>query len=630
MAAPVITVEVAFSTANPLTVPGSWTDISAYVRGIDIKRGRQHELGRTSAGEATVTVDNGDRRFDPTYTSGAYYPNVLPMKRLRVRAVHNAVTYDLFQGYVEDWGQEWTGRTINAQGDAETPIRVVDAFKVLNLIDVPTYQQEVATDAPFIYLPFDEDQPSMPYPNQGYSDSDFSLDFSAGNWRQATPGPLKGGSKARLNTVDGDVVSKSFVDSATARNRLKKSWTVEAWVQRGSTGNNWITVLQIGSGQNLWGGFRLGSGGQAHKVQPLLADPDSVNALRTATTAIGTGWHHVVLVRNIANATAVDYYLDGAFVETITGCSLPKDNSDATDTYIQTNLGDAGAGVQQVAMYDYALSASRIAAHYAATLGVLAAGQTVDTAIGAVLDAIGWASGDRSITTSTHTISRQAVEGKALDTLLMLGEDTEGGLMFVLPNGKLRFRSVDNMLSAPTISATWGDAGGEVNYSDLSVRYDDTDLYSEARATAATLPEQVVVDAAAATAYGPRSLDVDAGILETPNQVVDRAGAMLLRYKAPALRPESLTALDSGSDITRMAEMLNSEVGRRVTVKRRPPGGGSAMSVDCIEEGVQHTLRGVTQSWQTTLALSPALDAIPWTLADATYGVLDSTTDLGW
>jgi hypothetical protein len=29
-------------------------------------------------------LDNLDRRFDPTYTSGAYYPNVLPMRRVRI------------------------------------------------------------------------------------------------------------------------------------------------------------------------------------------------------------------------------------------------------------------------------------------------------------------------------------------------------------------------------------------------------------------------------------------------------------------------------------------------------------------------------------------------------------------
>lgn len=104
MTFPAITVECAFTTA-PLTTPGAWTDLTAYVRGIDINRGRNHELVRSQAGTCSVRLKNTDRRFDPSNTAGPYYPNVIPMRRIRVRAVHNAVTYDLFQGYVENWGQ---------------------------------------------------------------------------------------------------------------------------------------------------------------------------------------------------------------------------------------------------------------------------------------------------------------------------------------------------------------------------------------------------------------------------------------------------------------------------------------------------------------------------------------------
>jgi hypothetical protein len=38
-----ITVEVAFGT-DPLTTPGTWTDVTSYLKGFEIRRGKSHEL----------------------------------------------------------------------------------------------------------------------------------------------------------------------------------------------------------------------------------------------------------------------------------------------------------------------------------------------------------------------------------------------------------------------------------------------------------------------------------------------------------------------------------------------------------------------------------------------------------
>lgn len=81
-----------------------WTDISSYVHGIpSIKRGRQHELAQMETGTCDLILSNTDRRFDPAYTSGAYYPFIVPLRRIRVTATWSAVTYRLFTGHVERW-----------------------------------------------------------------------------------------------------------------------------------------------------------------------------------------------------------------------------------------------------------------------------------------------------------------------------------------------------------------------------------------------------------------------------------------------------------------------------------------------------------------------------------------------
>lgn len=129
MGYPTITVEIAFEI-NPFAVTPTYTDVTAYVRSIPIIRsGRQNVLTSIEAGEATVVLDNQDRRFDPTYASSPYYPYVAPMRRIRIKAVWSGTTYYLFTGYVEEWPPTWEA----SNQHSEVTIRCVDGFKFFNL-----------------------------------------------------------------------------------------------------------------------------------------------------------------------------------------------------------------------------------------------------------------------------------------------------------------------------------------------------------------------------------------------------------------------------------------------------------------------------------------------------------------
>ena len=61
-------VAVGFGSAPGATTV-SWTDVTPWVREIHTRRGRTRELDSFSTGTMTVTLNNSDRRFDPTYTS---------------------------------------------------------------------------------------------------------------------------------------------------------------------------------------------------------------------------------------------------------------------------------------------------------------------------------------------------------------------------------------------------------------------------------------------------------------------------------------------------------------------------------------------------------------------------------
>ena len=134
-----LTLEAAFGYA-PLAATPVWTDISSYLRGFQITRGRSTVLGSYQTGVATFTLDNTDGRFDPNNTLGPYTPNIKVMTPIRLRATYSATPYDLFYGYAESWPLTYPLTGFNAI----TNLRCVDGFKLLALYDIggETYTSE--------------------------------------------------------------------------------------------------------------------------------------------------------------------------------------------------------------------------------------------------------------------------------------------------------------------------------------------------------------------------------------------------------------------------------------------------------------------------------------------------------
>lgn len=131
-----VTVEVAFAS-TPLDDTPSWTDITGDVRTFSLSRGRGSELDQYKPGTLSVLVDANSGDYDPSDTGGANYPNVKPMKQIRVQAVYNSTTYDVFYGFVTSWPMTVKGFT-----DETVSIRAVDGFKILNLMKDSTAQVE--------------------------------------------------------------------------------------------------------------------------------------------------------------------------------------------------------------------------------------------------------------------------------------------------------------------------------------------------------------------------------------------------------------------------------------------------------------------------------------------------------
>jgi len=79
-------------------------DISEYLLGVQVNRGKSRELDRYSAGQSSVTLDNRARTFDPLYSLSPYFGQIVPHRELRVRSNGTAV----FFGVVDDWNLDYS------------------------------------------------------------------------------------------------------------------------------------------------------------------------------------------------------------------------------------------------------------------------------------------------------------------------------------------------------------------------------------------------------------------------------------------------------------------------------------------------------------------------------------------
>lgn len=114
--------------------PSTWTDITAYVKGVTITRGRDDVLTQVQVGTATISVINDDGRFSPGRTASPLYPHVATMRAIKIVATYSATSYPLYFGYI----QSITPNLNPSIRDAT--IQLADGFAWLDLAKTtPTY-----------------------------------------------------------------------------------------------------------------------------------------------------------------------------------------------------------------------------------------------------------------------------------------------------------------------------------------------------------------------------------------------------------------------------------------------------------------------------------------------------------
>jgi hypothetical protein len=636
----VVTVEIGFSTsAGSGTVPLNstlasitWTDVSSDVRSCSIKRGRSSELDSFTTGSLQIILDNADRKYDPEYASGTYYGKLTPGRPIRIKATPPLGTSTgIFFGFVDQWNQQYTNPS-----DAIAIVTASDAFKVMNLITLPSYwEYQVREDGPTAWFRFDDgDAPTQPFES--------ITGRSVGSWKTTAGAATTGASTGSLVAGDSSVSAvfdgTDFIEIPAGflpfgfNDYLAK--TVECWISTSTTTNGSYGIFYkpgyeftVAIGMIVSGGI-----GTIQGQWGTIGGPNLTNA-ETSTVTVNDGKPHHILLRWDYNTSAHQLWVDGVLATTSTSFSnvAPTETnivvgkpytSSATSTF---NMASSFVGtLDELALYaNTALTSTQIANHYAIGKGTYLTGNTASQRLDSLLAMADWMSDGTNLTTATSTVQGINSQGKTLLAALKECETADQGRLFIDGSGKVAFISHNALATTATYNTsqrTFGDSTGELPFTDIEFIYNDQLVKNRVSIGRQDGPTFTVNDTTSQGQYFIRTDSQSGFINDTDQAIVDAANVRLATYKQPAMRIQTL-GVNPRRNKTIYTGLIGDEIGTRITVKRRPQNVGSVISKELLIEGVSHDIG--PKSWSSTYNLSPAPLAF-FILNSSTFGVLDS------
>jgi len=105
-------------------------DVTEYLKSFQITRGKSRDLDKYQAGQATVSFQNDERVFDPTYAAGQYFGQIEPRRQIRI-TVDDVVQ---FEGTIDDWNINY-----DQGGNSVSVAQAFDGFANLANIQLTSF-----------------------------------------------------------------------------------------------------------------------------------------------------------------------------------------------------------------------------------------------------------------------------------------------------------------------------------------------------------------------------------------------------------------------------------------------------------------------------------------------------------
>ena len=248
--------------------------------------------------------------------------------------------------------------------------------------------------------------------------------------------------------------------------------------------------------------------------------------------------------------------------------------------------------------------------------------------IGRILDSASWPATDRIVNAGQTTLQATTLEGDALSEAQLVS-DTEVGAFYIDGSGRVVFRDRQAMFRdarSNTSQAIFGDnlAAGELAYVDIQPSYDDEQMVNQALITRANgSAQQVSQDATSINQYLYHGHERSDLLMQADTVAKDYGQYIVYMSKDPEYRFDSLGINPLADPTNLFPQVLGRDIGDRITVRRRPPGGGSVIERDVFIVGISHDVDFRSGTWMTSWQLQSATRFAFLTLDHATLGKLD-------
>ena len=246
--------------------------------------------------------------------------------------------------------------------------------------------------------------------------------------------------------------------------------------------------------------------------------------------------------------------------------------------------------------------------------------------ISRLLDAFGWSSTDRQI--STGDLQVQA--GQSIDTNLLTAmkdvETAEQGQFYISSDGKATFRDRNFKRTQQfTSQATFGNGVGELPFSDVITTLDDSKILNIISVTRDGGTEQVLQDTSSIAKFGARQDSLSNTLNVSNADALAIAEQRLAQFSNTGVRIEGLI-VNPLANTSLWNQVLIRELGDKITIKV-PTTVSTIMDFDVHIDRVSHSVNAVNQTWTWQLRTSSGSEVGAWVLGSSR---LNESTNLAW
>ena len=243
-----------------------------------------------------------------------------------------------------------------------------------------------------------------------------------------------------------------------------------------------------------------------------------------------------------------------------------------------------------------------------------------------LLDAFGWSSSDREISTGDLQVQAGQSVNDNLLTAMKNVESAEQGQFYMSADGKATFRDRNYKRTQQFNSqATFGTGVGELPFSDVITTLDDSKILNLISVTRNGGTEQVLSDTDSIAKYGARENSLSGTLNVTDADALSIAEQRLTQFKETSSRIEGLI-VNPLSDTNLWNQVLIRELGDKITIKI-PTTVSTTMEFDVHLDRISHTVSAVNQTWTWQVRTSAGSEVGSWVLGSSRLG---QETNLAW